>query len=129
MSKQPNQYITIVKLHRVLRPTISILYFHRNYIFTKSKFETVRQSLLHHARQQLIDKELRYLGPSRLQPPFTRAYNKSNYTFKFNFRALGRSQTIYIILLFCMSCVFDKQSPPSILCHFINIKIFLSLKL
>jgi len=58
--------------------------------------------------------------PSWLQPPFTIGYNKLEKKSPINLKALGRSQTLYIVKNLAKSCVFIKQSPFPFLCHLIN---------
>ena len=58
------------------------------------------------------------LEPSELQLPFTEGYILGFYTYPFNCTVPGRYQTLYFILDFAESCVFNKQSPlPILLSH------------
>jgi len=70
-------------------------------------------------RQQLIDEVFCYLKTVKVTAAVYLSLYEKLFTFHFRYQAPGRSQTIYFILqYFALSCVFNKQSPSSILCHF-----------
>ena len=46
------------------------------------------------------------LGPSELQPPFTGNYSQSPKTSTFTLAALGRRQSLYMVLQFCRDLWF-----------------------
>lgn len=90
----------IVKLHRVLTSATGNPYLHGYYIFTRTKPETAKQSLHHHAWQQLTTEGFRYLKTVKV----TAAVNLSLYqkrlfpTFTFRHRAGVRQYTSYYYL-------------------------------
>lgn len=112
----------IVKLHRVLTSATGNPYLHGYYIFTRIKPETAKQSLHHSCMAALTTEGFRYLKTVKV----TAAVNLSLYpkltfqTFTFRHRAGVRQYTSYYYL--ALSCVFNKQSPLAIMCHFLFTK-------
>lgn|ERR1041384_1140549 len=116
--------MVIVKLHRVLTSATGNPYLHGYYIFTRIKPETAKQSLHHSCMAALTTEGFRYLKTVKVTAAVNLSLYQRTFVPKFYFQAPSRCQTIYIILLFSMSCVFNKQSPLAIMCHFNTIKFY-----
>ena len=73
-----------------------------------------------HARQNLPDKEFRYLRTVIVTAAVHRGFSSKlracALTSPFNLPAPGRSQPLYVVLDFAETCVFVKQSPFAFHC-------------
>ena len=90
------------------RPPTRVRHFHLKFNFTEMYLETVGQSLRHSCRTLIKCQGISL--PSDRQS-YSRRLPKL-IIFIFRFWALGRRQTLYIILHLAESCVFIKQSLP-----------------
>jgi len=116
------QWMNVVKVHRVFPSNRSFLHLHRKFNFTDKYWRQRRSRYAIHAGRNLPDKEFRYLRTVRVTAAVYveiqfKASITSIYTYSFTFPAPGRRQTLYFISRFAESCVFNKQSPLLIQCH------------